>query len=340
MNILYKAFNSLNKNENQNYTEYTVKPKILDDELSQNITPIIDLKLNDIHYVKLIGSGTFGKVYSGYIKDKSNSVAIKKIKIDNNYINRELEIMQLLSTYKNSNILNLITYKYSKNNLYLITKIIPIDLKSLIIKSFNDKNILTKDIISNYTYQIISGLHLLHSLSICHRDLKPENILINPNIQNVKLCDFGSSKIINNNTNNNTTYISTRYYRAPECILENINYTISIDIWSFGCIFAELLKGDILFPGSDNTDQLFLIFRNLGFPTSHDLYDINPELDPFITVKKKKNFISWDLILNNQNLDYNIIDILNFTLKINFKYRITTDKLLKHNYFNQYRLYS
>ena len=101
--------------------------------------------------------------------------------------------------------------------------------------------------IQDYMYQILNGLEYIHSKGISHRDLKPENILISES-GHVKICDFGSSKVINPN-GKNTPYIVSRYYRAPELILCITSYTTAIDIWAAGCILAELFLLHPFFKG-------------------------------------------------------------------------------------------
>ena len=108
-------------------------------------------------------------------------------------------------------------------------------------------------------FQILSGLKAMHERGICHRDLKPENILLSKEGK-IKICDFGSSKILNRN-GQNTPYVVPRAYRAPELILCLTNYTTAIDIWAAGCILAELFLLTTLFDGKNEGEQLFKIFQ-------------------------------------------------------------------------------
>lgn len=111
-------------------------------------------------------------------------------------------------------------------------------------------------------FDICRGAHYLHAMNISHRDLKPENILMSAD-GDVKLCDFGHSSM--EDPNSNTPYIVQRYYRAPEIICETMdNNKTSVDIWSLGCILAELLTGRVLFPGRDHVEQFILMVRFLG----------------------------------------------------------------------------
>lgn len=113
-----------------------------------------------------------------------------------------------------------------------------------------------------YLYQALRGLAHLHGLGICHRDIKPHNLLINYNHE-LKICDFGSAKIFHPNEPN-VSYICSRYYRAPELIFGSTEYDTSIDIWSLGCVFVEMILGKPLFPGPSTVDQLVEIIKILG----------------------------------------------------------------------------
>ncbi|KAI7664637.1 Mitogen-activated protein kinase, partial [Hortaea werneckii] len=121
---------------------------------------------------------------------------------------------------------------------------------------------LEKQFIQYFLYQILRGLKYVHSAGVVHRDLKPSNILINENCD-LKICDFGLARIQDPQM---TGYVSTRYYRAPEIMLTWQKYDVEVDIWSAGCIFAEMLEGKPLFPGKDHVNQFSIITELLGTP--------------------------------------------------------------------------
>lgn len=104
-----------------------------------------------------------------------------------------------------------------------------------------------------YTYQICRALASLHGKGICHRDIKPQNLLVDPSSHVLKVCDFGSAKVLQKGEPN-IAYICSRYYRAPELIFGATVYTTAIDMWSVGCVMAELLTGTPLFPGDNGVD--------------------------------------------------------------------------------------
>jgi len=126
-----------------------------------------------------------------------------------------------------------------------------------------------------YIYQLFRSLAYIHSQGICHRDIKPQNLLLDPATGVLKLCDFGSAKILVENEPN-VSYICSRYYRAPELIFGATNYTPKIDVWSTGCVMAELMLGQPLFPGESGIDQLVEIIKVLGTPTREQIRTMNP----------------------------------------------------------------
>lgn len=150
-------------------------------------------------------------------------------------------------------------------------------------------------------YQLFRSLAYIHSLGICHRDIKPQNLLLNPDTAVLKLCDFGSAKQLFQGEPN-VSYICSRYYRAPELIFGAINYTTKIglyiwvilfrqnihwfsfnrlDVWSAGCVLAELLLGQPIFPGDSGVDQLVEIIKVLGTPTREQIREMNPNYTEF-----------------------------------------------------------
>ena len=108
----------------------------------------------------------------------------------------------------------------------------------------------------------------MHAHEIAHRDVKPQNLLIDPETQKLVICDFGSAKKLLNMDEKSVSYISTRYYRAPELLLGNEHYGTSIDLWAVGCVIGEMLRaGKVLFQGDSNAGQIVKIIQVMGTPT-------------------------------------------------------------------------
>ncbi|CAJ0642297.1 3982_t:CDS:2 [Entrophospora sp. SA101] len=184
---------------------------------------------------KIIGNGSFGVVFQARIIDNSEDVAIKKV----------LQDKRFKTVYRASRV-----YAKSKQTMPMLY-------------------------IKLYMYQLFRSLAYIHSLGICHRDIKPQNLLLNPASGVLKLCDFGSAKILVHGEPN-VSYICSRYYRAPELIFGATNYTTNIDVWSTGCVMAELMLGQPLFPGESGIDQLVEIIKVLGTPTREQIKTMNP----------------------------------------------------------------
>lgn len=126
-----------------------------------------------------------------------------------------------------------------------------------------------------FCYQTLRGLAYIHAIGICHRDIKPQNILVDPVGHKLKICDFGSAKRLVKGEPN-VAYICSRYYRAPELIFGATEYTYAIDVWSTGCVIAELLLGEPIFPGESSVDQLVKIVKILGTPSNDQIQSMNP----------------------------------------------------------------
>jgi len=135
-------------------------------------------------------------------------------------------------------------------------------------------------LIKLYAYQAFRSLAYIHALGICHRDIKPQNLLVYPDTHVLKVCDFGSAKRLMKGQTN-VSYICSRYYRAPELIFGATDYGFTIDVWSVGCVVAELILGQPIFPGDSGVDQLVEIIKVLGTPTRDQIHAMNPNYSEF-----------------------------------------------------------
>ncbi|KAL5529419.1 GSK1 [Sanghuangporus baumii] len=230
---------------------------------------------------KVIGNGSFGVVFQarlvGGARD-GDDIAIKKVLQDKRFKNRELQIMRLVS---HPNVVDLKAFFYSngekKDEVYLnlVLEYVPETVYRASRHYVKLKQSMPTLQIKLYMYQLLRSLAYIHSVGICHRDIKPQNLLLNPATGVLKLCDFGSAKILVAGEPN-VSYICSRYYRAPELIFGATNYTTNIDIWSTGCVMAELMLGQPLFPGESGIDQLVEIIKVLGTPSREQIKTMNP----------------------------------------------------------------
>ncbi|XP_039756781.1 glycogen synthase kinase-3 beta isoform X1 [Pararge aegeria] len=253
--------------------------------------------------MKLIGNGSFGVVYQAKLCDTGELIAIKKVLQDKRFKNRELQIMRRL---EHCNIVKLKYFFYSsgekvavpeavssllnamqslevaKDEVYLnlVLEYIPETVYKVARHYSKDEQTIPVSFIKLYMYQLFRSLAYIHSLGICHRDIKPQNLLLDPKTGVLKLCDFGSAKHLVRGEPN-VSYICSRYYRAPELIFGAIDYTTKIDVWSAGCVVAELLLGQPIFPGDSGVDQLVEIIKVLGTPTREQIREMNPNYTEF-----------------------------------------------------------
>ena len=216
--------------------------------------------------IRLIGSGAYGVVISARDAIDNKNVAIKLVprafndEIDAKRILREIKLMKHL---RHENIVNIIdmmpplaTSVEDYRDVYIVADLMETDLHRIIYS----KQALSIDHAQYFVYQMLRGLKYIHSANVIHRDLKPSNLLVNSNCD-LKICDFGLARGIHNDRSIGKTmllteYVVTRWYRAPEIMLACQEYSKPVDIWSVGCIFAELLKRKPLFAGDDYIDQV------------------------------------------------------------------------------------
>ena len=296
-------------------------------------------------YMRQIGVGAYGVVCSCHDKKSNKDVAVKKVVnafedlIDAKRIIREIK---LLRYFNHDNIISLIDIPKPEgrtgfNDIYIITDLMETDLHRVIYS----RQELTDDHIQYFIYQILRGVLYMHSANIVHRDLKPANILANKNCD-LKICDLGLGRGDVKDDNDGTTastknkdlteYVITRWYRAPEVILCPSDYSKAVDIWSIGCIFAELLGRQPLFPGDHYLDQIQKIISILGTPKGDDLnYIKKEEAKEFLKKLAKRTKQTWSSLFPNSNPV--ALDLLGKMLMFNPKKRYTVEQCLAHPYF-------
>jgi cyclin-dependent kinase 1 len=209
-----------------------------------------------------IGSGTYGIVYKGLNKKTNEVIAIKKIKIEldsEGVPSTALREISILRELKHKNIVELKDVVCSENKLYLLFEYLEIDLRKYL-ESLGQDEVLDAEIIKSLIFQILEGVAYCHSKKIIHRDLKPQNLLLDQ-IGKVKIADFGLARAFSIPIRPYTKEVLTLWYRAPEILLGCVEYSTPVDIWSVGCIFAELCLKKPLFQGDYDIDQLFKIFK-------------------------------------------------------------------------------
>lgn len=287
-----------------------------------------------------LGKGAYGVVWKAVDKKTKKTVALKKVfeafhnATDAQRTFREVMILQELSGHENLvKLLNVIRAENNKD-LYLVFDFMETDLHAVI------KADILKKVHKQYIiYQILRALKYIHSGEIIHRDLKPSNILINSECH-IKIADFGLARsILTKNEEAEpvmTEYVATRWYRAPEIVLGSNRYSKAVDVWSVGCILAELINGKALFPGVSTMNQIELILEVLGKPTKEDVLSIESEnalsIVQNISLKSKKTFAAFF-----KDSAPETIDFLQRCLEFNPDKRMSVEEALEHPFVLQFR---
>lgn len=286
---------------------------------------------------KIRGQGSYGIV--GAYKDKKSGkkVAIKRMHKIEDLIDakRMLREIRILNYFRHENIIDLKRAIYNTKpgeefgEVYLVTNLMDVDLNKLINKNREE---LTDDHIQYITYQIFRGLKYLHTGDVIHRDIKPSNILADEDCE-IQLCDFGFAREVALNSGGMTEYVVTRFYRAPEVMLDSQHYSKAVDIWSVGCTFYELITGKPLFKAPNYLDLVKMMIKVLGKPDEDQLKFITnehalkyiQELPP-TQPRKPTDGVKYENPL--------ALDLIDKCLKFDPSKRLTVEKVLCHPYFD------
>jgi mitogen-activated protein kinase 7 len=296
---------------------------------------VVDERYN---VTKELGQGAYGIVCAATNNQTGEGVAIKKVtnvfskKILAKRALREIKLLQHFRGHRN------ITCLYDMdiprpdnfNECYLYEELMECDLAAII----RSGQPLTDAHFQSFIYQILCGLKYIHSANVLHRDLKPGNLLVNADCE-LKICDFGLARGFSMDPEENagymTEYVATRWYRAPEIMLSFQSYTKAIDVWSVGCILAELLGGKPFFKGRDYVDQLNQILHYLGTPNEETLSRIgSPRAQDYVRNLPRMQKISFQSLFRNANPD--ALDLLDRLLAFDPSSRISVEEALEHRY--------
>ncbi|VFQ60181.1 unnamed protein product [Cuscuta campestris] len=288
---------------------------------------------------EVIGKGSYGVVCSAYDTHLGEKVAIKKINdifehvSDATRILREIKLLRLLRHPDIVEIKHILLPPSRREfkDIYVVFELMESDLHQ-VIKANDD---LTPEHYQFFLYQLLRGLKYIHTANVFHRDLKPKNILANADCK-LKICDFGLARVAFNDTPTAifwTDYVATRWYRAPElCGSFFSKYTPAIDIWSIGCIFAELLTGKPLFPGKNVVHQLDLMTDMLGTPSPESIARIrNEKARRYLSSMRRKRPIPF--CQKFPNVDPLALRLLERMLAFDPKDRPTAEEALADPYF-------
>lgn len=290
------------------------------------------------HVFTLLSPAFFWFFFGGQITGRK--VAIKRISkvfldlIDAKRILREIKLLRHLGKHENIiEILDIMTAPPEAedfHSLYIVTQLCECDLERIISSSQR----LTDQHLQYFVYQLLRGTKYIHSANVLHRDLKPSNLLVNSNCD-LAICDFGLARGVSDEVAGKLTeYVVTRWYRAPELLCESEVYGTAVDVWSVGCIFAEILGRKPLFRGSSTSDQLRLIVEKLGTPTDEDLTGITNESSlKQIRDMPRKGKVSMEALFPDANPL--ALDLLGRMLEFDQTKRISVEAALEHPYLTE-----
>lgn len=295
-------------------------------------------KMQNYTRIKSIGQGSFSVVFHVIENETNQSYAMKILSqkyssIEQVKNNEEIALMAHIGQHKNIVNLHEVIFEPSKYRLSLVLDLMDKSLLDYVVKERKGKLSIQESLM--YTFQLLTALEHMHSRGVIHRDIKPENCFINPQNMELKLGDFGSARNLISDREL-TEYITTRWYRPPECLLTKGLYGPPIDIWAVGCILYELLTGNPLFPGKTQIDQINRIHRILGSPSQEELKKLCPNPDKrrteinFVEYEKPRNEFETRLA----GFPIEVIDLLKKLLVYLPSDRITALDALKHEAFN------
>ncbi|GMR50383.1 hypothetical protein PMAYCL1PPCAC_20578, partial [Pristionchus mayeri] len=294
--------------------------------------------------IRVIGSGAQGLVCAANDKVLGRTVAIKKLSRPFQNVThakrayREFKLMKLVSHKNIIGLLNAFTPQKSLrdfSDLYIVMELMDANLCQVINMELDHERI------SYLLYQMLCGVRHLHASGIIHRDLKPSNIVVKSDCT-LKILDFGLARTAIDSFLM-TPYVVTRYYRAPEVIL-GMGYTETVDVWSIGCIFGEMVRGRVLFPGTDHIDQWTKVVEILGSPSTKFVNQLQTTVRNYVLNRPHYPPTPFEELFpthifpkaaDNARLSATQArDLLSKMLVIDPAERITVDKALQHPYVN------
>ncbi|KAF9735217.1 hypothetical protein PMIN06_008977 [Paraphaeosphaeria minitans] len=316
-----------------NRTDSSISVRNLGGGQTAPFAPTMDNRRHPSSFQQLekLGEGTYATVFKGRNRQTGELVALKEIHLDSeegtpSTAIREISLMKEL---KHENIVLLHDVIHTENKLMLVFEYMDKDLKKYM-DARGDRGALDPPTIKSFMYHLLRGIAFCHENRVLHRDLKPQNLLINTRGV-LKLADFGLARAFGIPVNTFSNEVVTLWYRAPDVLLGSRTYSTSIDIWSAGCIMAEMYTGRPLFPGTTNEDQLQKIFRLMGTPSERSWPGISqfPEYKANFPV-----YATQDLRLILPQIDQVGLSLLNSMLQLRPEMRISASAALNHPWFN------
>eukprot|EP00057_Strongylocentrotus_purpuratus_P017287 XP_011671761.1 PREDICTED: mitogen-activated protein kinase 7 [Strongylocentrotus purpuratus] len=304
-----------------------------------------DIANSNYKPLEKIGTGAYGVVCSAINKKNGEKVAIKKIPNSFDELTtakRTFRELKILRHFRHENVIAIREILMPKEPLsemkdvYVVFDLMESDLHQII----HSNQPFSLEHIRFFLYQILRGLKYIHSADVIHRDLKPSNLLVNENCE-LKVGDFGMARGLSTFSTDKkkmfmTSYVATRWYRAPELLFSSDDYTLAVDVWSVGCILGEMIGRKQMFPGKNPIDQLSLIVDVLGMPPTHMLKSTSSDHLYNFFQKNFANKTPKDLSKLYPKADPQGLDLLAKMLIFEPSERITVNKALQHPFLATY----
>eukprot|EP00928_Gymnodinium_smaydae_P079195 TRINITY_DN63189_c0_g1_i1.p2 TRINITY_DN63189_c0_g1~~TRINITY_DN63189_c0_g1_i1.p2 ORF type:complete len:315 (-),score=82.09 TRINITY_DN63189_c0_g1_i1:143-1087(-) len=280
----------------------------------------------------LLGEGTYGKVYKARVVKTGEYVAMKQMKLDTQeegVPSTAIREIALLKELSHVNVVKLLDVFCKPNKLVLVFEFLENDLKKYM-KSLNGR--LTPVTVKNLSYQLCRGVEFCHANRIIHRDIKPQNLLIDTRLR-LKIADFGLARAFTVPVPKYTHEVVTVWYRPPEILLGAQQYSVPVDLWSIGCVMAEMATAAPLFAGDSEIDTIFKIFMKLGTPTEQQWPGVS-DLPDFKANFPKWPAKGWAQIRNTaQQVGPDGIDLLEKLMCYDPRRRLSARGAVQHGYF-------
>jgi serine/threonine protein kinase len=287
---------------------------------------------------KPVGEGTYGEVFKGRCVSSHRIVAMKRIKLDHEeegIPSTAIREIALLKELQHRNIVDLIDTHCetgrtpADKKLWLVFEFVDSDLKRYV-KRVGALDALT---VKSFSHQLLDGIEFCHVHRIIHRDLKPQNLLIEERTRTLKIADFGLARAFAVPIPKYTHEVVTVWYRAPEILLGSVEYSVGVDMWSCGCIIAEMATLQPLFPGDSEIDTIFRIFRKLGTPEGGELASL-PDMKMSFPKWKPRG---WHNMPRMTEIFGTVgIELVSKLLEYNPSSRISARRAKKLAYFDSY----
>ncbi|KOS39467.1 hypothetical protein ACN38_g9706 [Penicillium nordicum] len=278
-----------------------------------------------------LGEGAYATVFKGRNNQTNELVALKEIHLDPeegtpSTAIREISLMKELN---HENILALHDVLYTGDKLVIVAEYMEKDLRRFMDDQGGALDLPT---VKFFTSEMLRGIAYCHEKSVLHRDLKPQNLLIGRDGR-LKLADFGLARTFNLPAGTFANDVVTLWYRPPDVLLGSCSYTTCLDIWSAGCIIAEMYTGDPLFLGNNDNDQVLKIFQVMGTPTEHTWPGVSqlPQFNPYFPMYSPQ-----DLGQLMFGMGYFGTNLLERMLQLRPELRISAVDALRHPWFQDF----